>query len=434
MTPTILGILGILVLLLLFAAGKSIGFSLMLVGFIGFAYSVSIEASLHLLAKDFWEIFSSYSLTVIPLFVFMGSIAFYSGISRRLYSTAYAFCGHFAGGLSMATIAACAAFAAICGSTSASAAAMGKVTLPEMKRYNYDPSLSTASVAAGGSLGIMIPPSTAFIIYGILTETSVGKLLIAGIIPGLLLAALFVITVFILCRRNPKLAPPGVRTNWKERIVSLLDMIQMFILFALVMGGLFFGFFTPTEAGAIGAGGALLIALAWRQLTWQGFISSLIDATRISCMIYVILAGAMVFSRFMAVTRIPFELVNWVDGLPFHRSVVMGLIILGYLFCGCLMDSLALVALTIPILLPVVLKLNFDPIWFGVMMVLISEAGVITPPVGVNVYVIKGVAPEVPLETIFKGIWPFVAAILVCAIILAIFPQIIMFLPGLMMR
>jgi tripartite ATP-independent transporter DctM subunit len=434
MNPTIISILGFVALFLLFAAGMNIGFAMALIGFIGCAFMISLEASLNILARDFWEFFSSYSLTVIPMFVFMGSIAFYSGISKKLYSAAYTFLGNLPGGLAMATIGGCAVFGAICGSTTAGAAAMGKVVLPEMKRYNYNSSLATATVAAGGTLSILIPPSTAFIIYGILTEQSIGKLFIAGIMPGILLSLLFIITIYIICQRNPEFAPSGVRVGWKGRIASLSGIVDMLILFALVMGGLFFGIFSPNEAGGVGAGGALLLALARRRLTWEGLISSLSDTARITAMIFVILTGAIVFGRFIAVTRMPFELVNWVGSLPFDRYFIMSCIIFGYLIGGCVMDSLALVVLTIPILFPIVLRLNFDPIWFGVIMTLMGEAGVITPPVGINVYVIRGVVPDVPLETIFRGVWPFVGAIIVCTIILIIFPQIATYLPNLMMR
>lgn len=309
---------------------------------------------------------------------------------------------------------------------------MGKVILPEMKKYGYDPSLATACVASAGSLAILIPPSTIFIIYGIMTEVSIGKLFAAGILPGILLATLFALTVYIICRRNPKLGPPGVKASWKERVASLSGVVEMLILFALVMGGLFAGWFTPTEAGAGGAAGALMIALARRMLTWRGFIDSLVETTRITAMVFVIVTGATIFGHFMAVSRVPFELSEWLGGLVVSRYIIMGFIIFGYLIAGCFMDSLAMITLTVPILYPVILKLGFDPVWFGVIIVLVGEMGVITPPVGINVYIIKGVALDVPLETIFRGIFPFLAALIVCTIILIAFPQIALFLPSFM--
>jgi len=429
---TIIGIIGFVVLLSLFFCGMPVGFAMAFVGFLGFSYLVSLQAGLSLIARDVFTNFSSYGLTVVPMFVFMGSIAFSSGISRRLYETGYSLLGQLRGGLAMATTIACAGFAAICGSTNASAAAMGKVTLPEMKRYNYDSSLATGCVAAAGSLGILIPPSTIFIIYGIMTEQSIGKLFMAGIFPGLILTGLFITTIYILCRRNPALGPAGARTSWKQKIASLSGTIETLLLFGLVMGGLFRGFFTPTEAGAVGAGGTLVIALVRRQLTWQGLVSSIIETTRISCMVFVIVTGAMIFGHFLAVTRMPFELAGWVGGLPLSPVAIMGLIVFVYLAGGCFMDALALITLTIPIFFPVILSLGFDPIWFGVIIVLVTEMGVITPPVGVNVYVIKGVAGDVPLETIFRGIFPFLGAIIVNVGILIAFPQIALFLPSLM--
>jgi len=331
----------------------------------------------------------------------------------------------------MATIAGCASFAAICGSTNATAAAMGKVSLPEMKRYHYDDSLATGCVAAAGSLGILIPPSTIFIVYGILTEQSIGKLFLAGIFPGLLLAVIFIIVVSVLCWRNPSLGPGGAPTSWKEKIASLTGVIEMLVLFALCMGGLFLGWFSPTQAGGAGAAGALLIGLARRQLNWQGFLGAVKDSLRITCEVMVIVTGAIVFGHFIAVTTIPFVLADWVSALPLAPAAIMGVIVLMYLLGGCFMDALALITLTIPIFYPLVLAMGFDPIWFGVIIVLVTEMGVITPPVGINVYVIKGIAEDVPLETIFKGTFPFLGGLLIAVSILIAFPQIALFLPGL---
>jgi C4-dicarboxylate transporter DctM subunit len=432
MSPNTIAILGIVVLVFLFLMRMPVAYVMALIGFLGFALMTSKGAALSILAKDFWVMFSSYSLTVVPMFVFMGTVAFYSGMGSRLYRAAYRFLGQLPGGLGVATCYACAAFGACCGSTTAAAAAMGKVILPEMKKYHYDPALATGCVASAGSLAILIPPSTILIIYGILTEVSIGKLFAAGILPGILLATFFALTVFILCRRNPNLGPAGVKATWKERIASLGGVVEMFVLFALVMGGLFVGWFTPTEAGAAGAAGALIIPLVRRQLTLRGLLDSLVETTRITAMVFLIVTGATVFGHFMAVTRVPFELSEWLGGMDVSPKVIMGFIIFGYLIGGCFMDSLALITLTVPILYPVILKLGFNPIWFGVIIVLVGEMGVITPPVGINVYIIKGVAEDVPLETIFRGIFPFLAALIVCAVILIIFPQIALFLPGLM--
>ncbi|MFH1293996.1 MAG: TRAP transporter large permease [Pseudomonadota bacterium] len=432
MSLTTTGILGIIILVILLFSKMPVGFVMGFLGFLGFSYVVHFEAGLSLLARDVWDVFSSYSLTVIPLFVFMGQIAFHSGISRRLYDSAYVLLGHHRGGLAMATVAACAGFSAISGSTNATAATMATVTLPEMKRYKYDMGLATGTVAAAGSLGILIPPSVIFIVYGILTEQSIGKLFAAGILPGILLSFLFLLTIHLRVRRNPSLAPPGPRTSLREKIRSFVGVGETLILFAMVMGGMFFGFFTPTEAAAVGAFLTILIALLRKQLTWQGFVQSLADTTRISCMVMVIVTGAVIFGKFMAITRVPYDLAGWVSALPLPRYAIMGVIIMVYLFGGCFMDALAMIMLTIPIFFPVAQTLGFDPIWFGVVIVLITEMGVITPPVGVNVYVVYGVAKDVPLEAIFRGVFPMLLALLVCNAIILFFPQIALFLPSLM--
>jgi C4-dicarboxylate transporter, DctM subunit len=432
MTPTETGIYGFIVLVALMFLKIPVGFVMALVGLLGFAFLVSWDAALNLMAQDFSSIFGSYNLTVIPLFVLMGQLAHHSGMSGRLFHAAYRFLGTLPGGLAVATIGACAGFSAICGSTSATAATMAAVALPEMKKYNYDPALATGVVAAGGSLGILIPPSTIFIVYGIMTEQSVGKLFLAGVMPGILMTILFIATVFIWTWNRPDLAMPGARFTLREKIASLAGVVETLILFVAVMGGLFIGFFTPTEAAAIGAFGTLLIAVVGRHLSWKGFAQSLVETTRVSCMILVIVAGATVFGHFLAITRIPFDVGNWVMGLQIPPWAVMGLIILVYLLLGCLMDSLAMIMLTIPIFFPVITALGYDPIWFGVIIVLVTGMGVITPPVGINVYVVAGVARDVPLHVIFRGALRLLAAQVVTAILLILFPQIALWLPAMM--
>lgn len=332
----------------------------------------------------------------------------------------------------MATVGACAGFSAISGSTNATAATMATVTLPEMKRYKYDLGLATGTVAAAGSLGILIPPSVVFIVYGILTEQSIGKLFAAGIFPGILLSILFLMVIYLRVLKNPNLAPPGPNTSLKEKLTSFAGILETLIIFSMVMGGIFFGIFTPTEAAAAGAFLTLLLAIIRRQITWDGFVQSIASTTRISCMVMVIVAGAVLFGHFMAVTRVPYDLANWVSNLPLPKHAIMGVIILVYLFGGCFMDALAMIMLTVPIFFPVAQTLGFDPIWFGVVIVLITEMGVITPPVGVNVYVVYGVAKDVPLEVIFRGVLPMLIALLACNLILLIFPEIALFLPNLM--
>lgn len=430
MDPVIVGLIGIVILVVLFVLGMPVGFAMALVGFAGFSYLVTPSAGLGLLARDVFANLSSYSLTVIPMFLLMGSIAFATGISSRLYAASHTLFGQVRGGLAMATILACAGFAAICGSTTATAAAMGKIALPEMKKYGYDDALATGSVASAGSLGILIPPSTIFIVYGIMTQQSIGSLFLAGIFPGILLTILFVIVVVILCKRNSALAPAGQATTMKQKITGLSGIIEMMILFLLVMGGLFAGWFSPVQAGAVGAAGAILIGLIRRNLTWKAFKEAILDTVKVTCEIMIIVTGAVVLGHFIAITTIPNMLSGWIAGLGLPSVVVMAMIILMYLIGGLFMDSLAMVTLTIPIIYPLVLAMGFDPIWFGVIIVLVTEMGVITPPVGINVYVIKSITRGISLETIFKGIFPFLIAIIVCVALLLAFPQIATFLPG----
>jgi len=432
MSLSTIGIIGIIILVVLLYSKMPVGFAMGFLGLIGFSYVVNFNAGLNLLARDVWDVFSSYNLTVIPLFVFMGQIAFHAGISRRLYDSAYVLLGHRRGGLAMTTVGACAAFSAICGSTNATAATMATVALPEMKRYGYDMGLATGTVAAAGSLGILIPPSVIFIVYGILTEQSIGKLFAAGILPGILLCFLFLLAIHLRVMKNPSLAPPGPKSSLRNKFRSFAGILETLILFTLVMGGIFFGLFTPTEAAATGAFMTLLIAIIRRQLFWKEFIQSLADTTKISCMIMVIVTGAVIFGHFMAITRIPYLLADYVSSLPLPPHAIIGVIILVYLIGGCFMDALAMIMLTIPIFFPVVQKLGFDPIWFGVVIVLITEMGVITPPVGINVYVVFGVARDVPLEKIFRGVLPMLISLLVCNLLLILFPQIALWLPRLM--
>lgn len=432
MTPTAAALISVVLLVLLFLMRMPVAYAMALVGLLGFSYLISVGSGLSLLARDFWALFSSYSLSVVPMFIFMGTTAFYSGMSGKLFVVAFKFLGHLRGGLCLAAIFACAGFGAICGSTNAAAAAMGKVTLPEMKKYHYAASLATGCVASAGTLAILIPPSTILIIYGILTEVSIGKLFAAGILPGLLLTTLFAIAVYVVCWLKPALAPRGAKATWKERVASLPGVIGVVLLFIFVMAGLFLGWFTPTEAGAAGACGAVIIGLLGRTLTWRGFLDSLADTTRISAMVFLIVTGGTLYGHFLAITRLPSELSVWVGGLPMSPNAIMGLIIFGYIIGGCFMDALAMITFTIPILYPVVVALGFDPIWFGVIIVLVCEMGAISPPLGINVYVLKGVAPDVPMETIFKGIVPFLIALIVCTAILLAFPQIILFLPSFM--
>jgi len=380
---------------------------------------------------DLYDTFSSYSLTTIPLFVLMGQIAFHSGISRGLFTAAYHWLGRLPGGLAMSTVGACTAFGAICGSGPATAATIASVALPEMRRYKYDMELATGCVAAGGGLGMLIPPSIVFIVYAILTELSIGKLFIAGIVPGLLIAALFCGAIYALCKLNPKLGPGGPKFTLREKVASLKGVWETTTLFVLVMGGMFLGFYTATEAAAIGAAGAALVAWLKGELTFAKLVRCLNETIRTSCMVLTIVGGAVIFGKFLAVTRVPSTVAAWLSSLPLPAWGIVGLILLFYLVGGCFLDALALDILTIPIFYPVIKELGYDLIWFGVMIVVVTQMGVITPPVGVNVYLVSGMARDVPLEKVFRGSLPFLAVLIVAAAILTAFPQIATFLPGL---
>ncbi|MBN2307411.1 MAG: TRAP transporter large permease [Candidatus Hydrogenedentes bacterium] len=431
MTPIQVGILGCVLLLVLLASSMPAAFVMATVGVLGFAIIRSPGAALSMITSDLYQTLSSYSLTVIPLFVFMGQVAFHAGISRRLFNTAYQWLGALPGGLAMATVGACTGFGAICGSGPATAATMASVALPEMRRFRYDMELGSGAVAAGGSLGMLIPPSVVFIVYAIMTEQSVGKLFIAGIVPGLFIATLFCGTIYLNCIRNPHMGPRGPHTTWRQKFASLGGVAETLAIFVLVMGGMFLGYFTPTEAAAIGAAGTLIVALVKRQLTWRVLVRSIQETIRTSCMVMIIVAGAVMLGHFLAVTRIPFALASWLSGLPLPGWAIMGFIILFYLICGCFVDALALILLTIPIFYPVIVELGYDPIWFGVIIVVVTQMGVISPPVGVNAYVVSGIERDIPLQTVFKGALPFLGALIVAAALLVAFPQIVLFLPGL---
>lgn len=432
MDQVYIGIIGIALLLVLFSIRVPVAFAMGIVGFLGFAYIGSTSSALEMIAVEFFDIFSSYSLTVLPMFVLMGFIAFRMGMSRRIFDATYVILGNRKGGLAIASILGCAAFAAICGSTNATAAAMGSVALPHMRRYNYDLSLATGSVAAAGTLGILIPPSALLIIYGIISEQSIGKLFLAGVIPGLILAFAFVVTVFFLCMKNPDLGPPGPATTFMEKIKALPPLIEVFIVFILVLGGLLTGWFSATQAGGAGALAVTIVGILRKELKLRTLFEASKDTLLITCMVMFVLFGAILFSRFMAVTKIPFLLSAWIGSLKMPKEIIMSFVLFVHLIGGCFMDGLAMIMLTVPILLPTVISLGYSPIWFGILITLIVEMAAITPPVGINVYVIKSIATDVPLETIFKGIFPFLWALIAVAALIVFFPKIALILPQLL--
>lgn len=431
MSPTITGVVGLVGLLFLISCRMPIGLAMALVGFAGFSYLTSLGAGLGVLGTVF-ESLTKYSLSVIPLFVLMGEFTSHSGITKRLFHAVNTWVGELRGGLAMAAVVGCAFFAAISGSSMATAATMALVAIPEMRRHKYDLGLATGCLAAGGSIGILIPPSIILIIYGIITEQSISRLFAGGMIPGILEAAFYLVTIYILCKRNPLLGPKGNKTSLREKIKALQGVLETLLLFLLVIGGIFIGWFTPTEAAAVGAMGALIIGLIRGSLTWQGFIASLAGAVRITAMILLILVGADVFNYFLTVTRLPYDLAGWVGNLPLPETAVMMAICLTYVILGCFLDSLALILLTVPVFSPIAMMLGFDLVWFGIIIVRAVEIGLITPPIGLNVYTIKGTVPDVPVTTIFRGIMPFLLAD-ICHVALLIFiPQIVLFLPNLL--
>lgn len=435
MSPIIAGIVGTGVVFLLLFLGMPIACALMLVGFLGLSYVASMGAALPVAASTLYYVVAYYPYTVIPLFVVMGGFASSGGLISELYGTFDKWFRRLPGGLGLTTIGACAGFAAISGSSVASAAAMGTIALPEMKRFNYSPRLATGTIAAGGTLAFLIPPSIGFVVYGMLTEQSIGKLLISGVFPGIILAAGYAAMVISQVKLNPSLAPVSPEAvSWKERLLALRGIWETLLVFILVMGGIYLGWFTPTEAGAMGATTLFLVALAKRKLTWGNMFASLQEAVRVSAMVLFLVAGATVFSYFLALSTIPAEVVTWVAGLEVSRYVILVLILAIYIFLGCFIDAISMMVLTLPVIFPVILRLGFDPIWFGVIAVLMMEAGLITPPMGLNVYTLAGVAKDVPVEEIFRGALPFLMTIVVIVAIVTAFPQIALFLPARMLR
>lgn len=432
MSPILVGIIGFIVLFFLLAIGLPIGFGMALVGFGGFWYLVSQSAAFSKLIVTPFDTVCSYDLAVLPLFLLMAHVTFTSGLSKDLYNLAAKWLGRQRGGLAMATVGACAGFAAVSASSVATAATMGLVALPEMKKHKYDVSLATGAIAAGGTIGILIPPSSILIIYGIITETSIGRLFSGGIVPGILQAVFYMITIYLLCRLKPDYGPRGASFKLKEKIAAVGSCGEIIGLIILVLGGLIIGWFTPTEAGAVGAFGAIIFSMIRRKLDWPKFKQALIETMKTTGMIYCIMIGAFIFNYFIAVTTIPNALADTVSGLTVPPMIIMILTIMVYLFLGCIMDAGAMILLTIPVFFPLVMSLGFNPIWFGIIVTRVVEIGMITPPIGMNVYVIAGVAGDVPMSKIFKGIFPFLIADTIHVALLLLIPGIVLFLPSIM--
>jgi C4-dicarboxylate transporter DctM subunit len=432
MNEVIVGVIGLVVLLALFLTGIELAFVMTIVGFVGFAYLASFSAACNLIVKDFFDTFTSYSYTVIPLFVLMGQISSNTTIAQRLYVAAHKWVGHVPGGLAMTTVAGATIFKAMCGSTLATVATFSGIAVPEMDRYGYQKELSTGVVASVGTIGVLIPPSIVLIIYGIVVEQSIGRLFLAGILPGMLISFFFVCVVYGWVRVNPKIAPKAKKATWKERWKVLPDFIWVAIIFVIVIGGLMTGKFSPTEAGTIGTVAVLVLALAKREVTFGLLVKSWDESLRTAVMTLLLIAGSVVLGHFLAITEIPFIAADWVTGLPLPRYVIMILIILIYLLGGSFIDDLAFMILATPIFYPAVVKLGYDPIWFGIMVGITLMIGVIIPPVAICVFIVRNIT-GVPFNTIYKGVLPFLLSLFAAALLLFIFPQLATFLPDLFM-
>jgi C4-dicarboxylate transporter, DctM subunit len=432
MNETAIGIIVLVLLLGLFMTGMELAFAMGIMGILGFAYIVNFKAAMGLMANDFFDSLASYGLTVVPLFVLMGQIAFNAGIAKRLFDTAHKFVGHVPGGLAIATVAGATAFKAICGSVAATAATFASVAVPEMTKYGYSKKLSTGIVATVGTLGILIPPSVTLIIFGLVTQLSIGRLFLAGVVPGLLIAFFFVVVIFGWCRINPGLGPAGERYSWGERWKSVPEIIWPILIFLVIIIGLMKGIFTPTEAGSIGAFAVLVLCIFKRNITFKGYTKSVTEALRTACMVLLLIATSQMLGHFIAVTNIPNHLGTWVLGLKIPATFIMILCFLVYLIGGSFIDDLAFMILATPIFFPIMTKLGYDPLLVGIMIALTVCIGSVIPPVAICVFVVKNIT-KVPMGVIYSGVYPFLISLILVVILAFIFPQIVLFLPNLLM-
>lgn len=428
MNEVMAGIVALVVLLILFLTGIELALAMTIIGFIGFSYLISIPAAFNLLAKDFFDTFNSYGLTVVPLFILMGQIAFNAGIAKRLYGTADKFIGHIPGGLAIATVIGATAFKAICGSSPATAATFATVAVPEMEQYGYDKRLSNGIVATVGTLGMIIPPSVTLIIFGLITEQSIGQLFMAGVVPGLMLALFYALVIVGWCKINPSIGPKGERYKWKARMASLPEVIWPMLIFFLMLGGLLNGFFTPTEAGSVATLAVLILSVLKKDIGFMGYVKSVAESLRTAGMMFFLLAGSAVLGHFLTVTKIPMIAADWIVSLGLPSYVIIVLMILIYLVGGSFIDDLAFLILATPIFYPAVIKMGYDPLWFGIIIAITMMIGVVIPPVAICVFVVKNVT-KVPFNVIYAGVYPFLIAMVVCTLLLFIFPQIVTFLP-----
>ncbi|OPY71776.1 MAG: Sialic acid TRAP transporter permease protein SiaT [Syntrophorhabdus sp. PtaU1.Bin058] len=433
MNEIIAGIVSLFVMLLLFTTGIELGFGMALVGFVGFIYLNGVHAAVQLVARDMYEVITNYGYTVFPLFILMGQIGFNAGIAVRLYDAANKFVGHIPGGLAMATVMGATGFKAICGSATATAATFASVSIPEMDRYGYDRRLSTGIVAIVGTLGCIIPPSVVLIIYGLITEQSIGRLFLAGIVPGLIIATLFLGIIYVWAKVEPKVAPISERSTWKARIRTLPEVGWILVVFILVVGGIMNGFFTPTEAGGIGTFAIILLAVIKRGITFKSYVKSLREALGTAVMILMLIMGSVILGHFITITNIPQQTADWVVSLPVNRYLVLFMICIIYELGGSFIDDLAFMILATPIFYPAILRLGFDPIWFGIVLGVVVMIGVVIPPVAVCVFVVKNITKE-PIGRIYKGVAPFLASLIIVWGLLLLFPQLALWLPSMFFK
>ena len=432
MNEVTVGIIALMIVLVLFLTGIELAFAMILIGFLGFGYLISWQAALNLLAKDFFDVLDTYGFTVIPLFVFMGQVAFNSGIAKRLFDATNKFMGHVPGGMAMATVAGATAFKSICGSSPATAATFASVAVPEMDRYGYAKKLSTGIVASVGTLGILLPPSVTLIVFGIITDQSIGRLFLAGIFPGLIVAFFFIVIIYVWATMYPEIAPRSKKFPWSERWRALPEIVWVIVIFAMVIGGILKGFFTPTEAGSVGTFFVLVLTVLRRDLDLKKFFKAVGESLTTACMVLMLIAGSTVLGHFIAVTKIPMITATWITGLHMAPWIVMIFITFIYLIGGSFIDDLAFMILATPIFYPAIDKLGYNPLWFGIMIGVTVMVGVVIPPVAINVFVVKQIT-KVPFGVIYSGVYPFLISLVVAAALLFIFPGLATWLPGWLM-
>jgi len=433
MNEIAIGIVGLFTLLLLFLTGIDLGFGMAIVGFFGFACIRSFDAAFIMIATDLFETLSSYGLTVVPLFILMGQLSFQAGIANKLYDTAHKFVGHIPGGLALATVLGTTMFKAVCGSSPATTATFASIAVPEMERYGYSKRLSTGTVASSGTLGVLIPPSVSLIVFGLITEQSIGRLFLAGFLPGLMIAFFFALIILVWCRLDPTLGPKSQKYGWRERAAGLPEVIWPAVIFVVVIGGLMKGVFTPTEAGSIGTFAVLLLVVLKGNLNFKGYVGSIREALKTACMVFMLVMGSIIMGHFLAVTKIPMVTAEWIGSLPVNRYLIIGLIIIIYNIGGSFIDDFAFMMLATPVFFPAITKLGFDPCWFGIVIMVTVMIGGIIPPVAMNVFIVKNIT-KVPFGIIYSGCYPFLIALVLSVLLLCAFPQIAIFLPSLLMK